>query len=42
MKGLSINNSLIQKHDVDGRNLKKLNHVTAEETLQIEHKSNFE
>jgi len=40
-KGLSINNSVIHKHDIDGRHLKKLNHVTAEVAFQVKISNRF-
>jgi len=41
LKGLSINNSVIQKHDIEGRHLKKVNHVTAEVTHQVKISNRF-
>jgi hypothetical protein len=41
MEGLSINNSLIHKRDVEGRHLKKLHHVTAEVTYQVQISNRF-
>jgi len=41
MKGRSINNSLVHKHDVEGRHLKILNHVTAEVTYQVKISNRF-
>jgi len=41
MLGLSINNSSVHKHDVEGRHLKQLNHVAAEVTYQVKISNRF-